>query len=146
MELFFGDNSVPVDPQSVPFDDVGVRFQRQEVQIHVDDVFGLLHHLTFGDPEGGFCHSHSKVVDFNTVKLSDADLNYIVKAEDGLSGVDDFQALIFQFPQRKICFRQEVAGTTRRVKKVQTGYLVLKSKKFFIAAGNGFDAQYLFKF
>ena len=112
----------------------------------MDNVLGCFHHLAFGDPESGFGDCHGKVVDFNTVKLPDTDFYHIVKAQSGLSGIDCFDTLVFQLPQREIRFGQEVARTARGIKKVQTGYLVLKSKKFFIAAGNGFDAQYLFKF
>lgn len=37
----------------------------------MNDLLGDLHHLTFGDPEGGLGDGHGKIVDLNAVKLSD---------------------------------------------------------------------------
>ena len=54
VQLALGHNCFPVNAQGVAFDDIDIGLQRKEVQVHMDDVFRLLHHLRFGNPQGGF--------------------------------------------------------------------------------------------
>ena len=50
IQFRFGHDALPVDAQGVALDNVDIGLQRQEVQIHVDDVLRLLHHLALRDP------------------------------------------------------------------------------------------------
>lgn len=92
----------------------------------MDDVFRLLHHLRFGNPQGGFGYGGGEIVDFNAVKLPDRHANGIrnAKAHGNLSlrdlglflfrvGRAGIQQLannvILQFTERNICLRQKVS-------------------------------------
>lgn len=39
------------------------------------NVLGFFHHLAFSNPKSGFCNSNSKIIDFNSVELTDRNLN-----------------------------------------------------------------------
>ena len=96
-------------------------------------VLGFLHHLAFSDPQRRLCHGHGKVVDFDTVKLADRDLNRIADVQHDLSLVEKGQGFIFQPPKGDVSLRQEVAGATGRVKKFQPRQLALKGFQFGLA-------------
>ncbi len=53
--------------------------------MHRKDVFRFLQHLTFRNPEGGFCHRHGEVVDLDAVELGNRNLDRksAVSAEEG---------------------------------------------------------------
>ena len=67
----FGRDGCPVDFQCVAFANVGVTFQRQKIQVVMNNFLRLLHHLKFGNPQRGLSHGNSKVVDLNAVELPD---------------------------------------------------------------------------
>ena len=63
--------------EGVTFHNVGIGLQREKVERHMNNVLGFLHHLTFGDPKGGFSDGHSKVVNLNAVELTNRHLDGI---------------------------------------------------------------------
>ena len=54
-----------------------VRRQRKVIDISADNVLRFGEHLTFGDPERRLGHTHSEIVDFDTVELRDGNLDGI---------------------------------------------------------------------
>ena len=78
----------------MPFYDVGIRFEREKVEGHINDFFRFLHHLAFGYPKGGFCNRYGEIVDFNSIKLSNRDLYQIVKPKHHLPIVNKFKGFI----------------------------------------------------
>ena len=70
--------------------DVRILFQRQEVEIHVNDILRLLHRLRLGNPQGGFRNGYGEVVYLYAVELPDGDLNRVVQFPQ-----HDFHAKLF---------------------------------------------------
>ena len=75
----------------------------------MDDIFGFLHHLALGNPQGGFGDSDGKIVDLDAVKLSDGDLDRVVHIEYDLVVMQQGKNLILQPPQGQVGFRQEIS-------------------------------------
>ena len=141
-----GDHVRPLRPQGVPLHNVGIGFQRQEIQGHVYHVLGFLHHLTFRNPKGRLCHSHSEVVDFNAVKLADGDLNRVAHVQHDLSLMEQGNCFIFQPPEGDVSFRQKVPGAAGRVQEFQPRQLPLKGFQLGLAGPlhrNGFNLRKL---
>ena len=57
--------------------DISKAFERQIIQIEFNNPLSLVHHLAFGDPEGGCCDGDGKVVDLDAVELMDIDFDGI---------------------------------------------------------------------
>ena len=57
----------PVHAERVALVDIGVRGEREKVHAALDNALGLLHHLAFGDPDGGFRDGDGEVVDLDAV-------------------------------------------------------------------------------
>ena len=131
------DNVLPVDAQGVAFDDVGIAFQGQEVDVHVDDAFGLLHHLIFGDPEGGLGDGHGEVVDLDAVELPDGHLDGVVMlvAECDLPVLQQTDDLIFQLAEAEVSLSQKVARAAGGVQKDQGSQLFLEGFQPALAGG-----------
>ena len=105
------DDVLPVEAQGVAFDDVGVAFQGQKVDVHVDDALGLLHHLVFGDPEGRLGDGHRKVVDLDAIELADGHLDGVVMlvAEGDLPVLQQADDLVFQLAEAEVSLGQKIA-------------------------------------
>lgn len=78
VEFPLGNHALPIQPEGVSFHDVGVGFQGQEIKAHVYHILGFLHHLAFGNPQGGLGHGHGEVVNLDAVELADTNLDGIV--------------------------------------------------------------------
>ena len=128
----------------------------------MDDVFRLLHHLRFGNPQGGFGYGGGEIVDFNAVKLPDRHANGIrnAKAHGNLSlrdlglflfrvGRAGIQQLannvILQFTERNICLRQKVSTAACGVKKLEGRELFLKGEQTLLKRSDFSDRLNLFQ-
>ena len=96
---------------------MSISFQGQEVNSHMHNVFRFLHHLAFRNPERGFCNRHSKVVDFDAVKLADGNLYraFAGGIHRDLTVGEFHQNFVFQAAQAQIGFGQKVSAAARRV-------------------------------
>ena len=69
------------------------------------DVFRLLHHLAFRDPQGGLGDRRGEVIDLNAVKLADGDFDGVRdRAEGDLAVLQKGEGLILQPAQTEIGF------------------------------------------
>gem|GEM_PF-5387144 len=75
----------------------------------MDDIFGFLHHLALGDPQGSLCNCNGKIIDLDAVKLPDGDLDRVAYIEYDLVVMQQGKNLIFQPPQGQVGFRQEIS-------------------------------------
>lgn len=66
---------------------------------HIYDIFSLFEHLAFCDPKSSFGNRYGKIVDLDSVKLTDRHLDDPVKAAHDLSFVHELQGIIFQTAQ-----------------------------------------------
>ena len=110
IQFLLGHHALPVHLQGVTLHNIGVGFQGQEVQGHVHDVLGLLHHLALRDPQGRLGHGHGKVIDLNAVELADGDLDRIGEVPQSDLVGKGAQGFIFQLAQGDVGLGQEVAG------------------------------------
>ena len=62
---------MPIDLKGVAFVNVGVTFERKEIQVVMNDLLGLLNHLQFGNPKSGLSNSNGEVVNFDAIELPD---------------------------------------------------------------------------
>ena len=115
---------IPIGRQCVAAMDVVVGGERQKLQLAdgvattVHYLFGLGHHLFFGDPQGGFGHRDGEVVYLDAEKLPDGHLDgagLSGQREHALAAVQVLQHAVFQCAQRKVAFREEVARAAGRV-------------------------------
>ena len=86
--------------------------------MHTDDFFRFLHHLGFCNPQGCLGNRHSEVVNFDTVELTNGNLDRVELgsiAQNNLVTQAQHNSLVLQATQRQICFCQEVTRTTSRV-------------------------------
>ena len=85
----------------------------------MNNILGFLHHLRFCDPQCRFCHCYSKIIHFNSIKMSDGYLNgieitlYITKSNlPGhyfVSGVHlCLYDSVFKTAQGDICFCRQI--------------------------------------
>ena len=128
-----GNNALPIYPQGVGLGDVGVGFQRQKVQGHVDYIFGFLHHLAFCNPEGSLCHGDGEVVDLNAIELSNGHLDGVAHIQHDLSLVKEGDGFVLQPPEGDIGFGEEVPGAAGRVQEFQASQFPLKCLQFGLA-------------
>ena len=114
--------------------DVGVRGEREEVHAALDNALGLLHHLAFGDPDGGFRDGDGEVVDLDAVELLDIDLDRIIflvreaQCDAAVAGDGLAQDVVLEAAQREIAFGQEVAAATGGVRVSEEEYQQLQEK------------------
>ena len=102
-------NFLPISLQSVGFDDVRVGFQRQKVQIAVNNLLSLLNHLQFGNPKGSLSDCDGKIVNFDAEKLIDRNFYRVDEfAELNLGAEKFFKDFVFQSAQGQITFRQKI--------------------------------------
>ena len=94
VQLILGNNTLPINTKRVAFYNVGIRFEREKVEGHINDFFRLLHHLAFGNPKSGFGNRYSEIVDFDPVKLTDRYLYQIVKPKHHLTAMNKFKGFI----------------------------------------------------
>ena len=76
-EVNVGNNSSPVKLKSVRLVNVGVTFEREEVQIAMNDLPSFLNHLEFGNPESGLSDGNSEVVNLYAVELRDRNFDRV---------------------------------------------------------------------
>ena len=76
--------------------DVGVALQRQEVDVVVDDLLCLCHHLRLAYPESGGGYGDGEVIDFDAVKLMDVHLDGILEGVKLLHAVYLLDNLVLQ--------------------------------------------------
>ena len=88
---------------------ISVGFEGQEIQFFMDNIFGFLHHLGFGNPEGGFGYSHRKIIDFNSIKLADGYFDRINYIEHLLFSQEFVDCFIFQTAEGQECFCQKIS-------------------------------------
>ena len=89
--------------------DVGVALQRQEVDVVVDDLLCLCHHLRLAYPESGGGYGDGEVIDFDAVKLMDVHLDGILEGVKLLHAVYLLDNLVLQSSERKVSLREEVS-------------------------------------
>ena len=140
VERGLGDEPFPIHAQGIAFHDVGIRFQRQKVEGHIDDILGGFHHLGFCNPECGLRDGHSEVVDFNAVKLMDGDFDDIPEIHQLLPGCYKQKGFILKTAQGNIGFRQKVTRTAGRVKERQMCKFFAKRFRLFVAEFRHFYA------
>ena len=68
---------IPIHPQRIPQMDIGKTLERQIIQIEFNNPLSLVHHLTFGDPQGGGGDGDGEVVDLYAIELVDVDFDGI---------------------------------------------------------------------
>ena len=146
IQLVLGHHALPVQTQGVPLNDIRVGFQGKEIKAHVDDIFGFLHHLALGNPQGGLGYGHGKIVDLNPVKLPDGDLDRVTHIKYNLVVMQQGKDLIFQPPQGKIGFCQKVSRTAGGVEEGQAGQLLLERLQLLLAGALHWDFADLFQF
>ena len=99
--------------------------------------------MAFGDPQRGSRDGYGKVVDFDSVKLGDGNLNRgEIRAEGNLAAQENAQDFVFQPPQGKIGFREEVAAPGGGIEKDEARELLLKFAQAAFPrphGGNAFD-------
>ena len=76
-QLICRNNLLPIQPQSIPLNDISISFQRQEVNVTVDNIHCFCQHLRLCYPERGFRNRHRKIVYLNTVELLNRHLNRV---------------------------------------------------------------------
>ena len=126
VQLFLRAHALPLYPQRVALHDVGVALQGQEVDVVVDDLLRLRHHLRLADPEGGGGHGDGEVVDLDAIKLVDAHLDGILKGIELLHAVYLLDNLVLQAAQGEVGLREEVARAAGRVEEAEGGHPVLQ--------------------
>ena len=87
--------------------------------MHQNNGFCFFHHLAFRNPQGSLCNCDGKVIDFNTIELTDGNLYRVPLyiAKDNLPLLQFPQHFIFQSPQADVGFRQKVSRTAGGVQK-----------------------------
>ena len=117
IQLTFGNHALPIHLQSIALYNKGVCFQRQKFERDEQDFLRFFHHLAFRNPERGFCNRHSKVVDFDAVKLADGNLYraFAGGIHRDLTVGEFHQNFVFQAAQAQISFGQKVSAAARGV-------------------------------
>ena len=146
-QLSFRHDALPVHAQGVALDDVGIRFQRQEIELHQNDALGLLHHLTLRYPQRRLRNGHGKVVYLYAVKLPDGDLDGIPAriAENYLIVLQLAQNVVFYPAQADIGLGQEVARAAGGVEKRKSCELLLKGLQPVLSRFRNGDGAYIVK-
>ena len=125
IQLVFRHDSFPINTESIAIFYICIRLQRQEIKVNLKYFFSFVHHLRLCYPKCCLCNGYSKVVNFNTVKLTDGDLyriSNVTKSKCNLSCdlhriYSYTNSLVFQTAQGYICFCQEITRTTGGVKE-----------------------------
>ena len=111
---------IPIHTKGIALVNIGIRLQRQRVEGEADDFIRFLHHLGLGYPEGRLGHGAGKVVDFDAVELVDGDLDgFRHFSNNSVISIDNAKSIVFESSERRVGFREEVAGTAGRVKEFQ---------------------------
>ena len=115
----------------------------------MNDVFRLLHHLAFSNPQRGLGNGGRKVVDFNAVELLDAyhdggqvplqAHHNLARSRAPLRVNQTADDLVLQAAQGDIGFRQKVAAAASRVKEGQPCQLLLEGVELHRAGANHAD-------
>ena len=93
----FGDNGLPVDVKGVSFANVAVTFEREKIQVAMNNLLSFLNHLEFSNPKGGLSYGNCEVINFNAVKLGDRNFNGVIEfAESDLTAENFFEDFIFK--------------------------------------------------
>ena len=127
VQLLRRDDLLPVQPQGVTFDDIGVRLQRQEVARRADDAFRGVHHLALGDPQRRLGDGHGEVVDLDAVELADAHLDVGQQHPFAfVVGDEAAEQVVLDLAQAQEGFREEVPAAGGGVEEAQRGEFVLE--------------------
>ena len=126
VQLLLRANVLPVYLKRVALMDVGVALQRQEVDVVMNDLLRLCHHLRLAYPQGSGGYGDGEVVDFYAVELVDAHLDGVFEGVELLHAVYLLDNLVLQSAQGEVGLREEVARTARRVEELEVCHLVLQ--------------------
>ncbi len=87
VEFLLRADALPLYPQRVALHYVGIALQGQEVDVVVDDLLRLRHHLCLAYPQGGGGYGDGEIVDFDAVELVDTHLDGVVESVELLHAV-----------------------------------------------------------
>ena len=107
-------------------------FERQEIDIFVDNHLGLLEHLIFGDPKSGASDGDGEIIDFDAEEIFNGDFDATSCAEP----VQFSDHFIFETTERQKGFGEEIAGAARGIEEGERCQFELKlfELDFFILA------------
>ena len=102
----------------VHFKNVGVRFERQSINVSMNDILSFLQHLQFSNQKSSTSNCTGEVVNLNTEKLRNGNFYGIINiTESNLTAKKFAQNFIFKLMQANKRFSKKITTSTSRVKK-----------------------------